>query len=69
MSENRKKPPVAVAVPVAYELHCRKPDCRETIPSPGGSLFWTASEVYNARSRRIICPVCESPHSAPTGLR
>lgn len=42
------------AVAVAYEFICRY--CRETLPSPSGSLFWDRFEVQDGEVR--ACPHC-----------
>lgn len=73
MTQNARKssrPPVARVIPTAYEIICRRPECRETICGPGGSLFWTSAEIAVARRKgeRAICLACGNKYSLPQGL-
>lgn len=63
----KSKLPIAKAVATTYEIHCTKEGCREIIPVPGGSQFWTWSEIDLAREQRetFRCPSCGPPHRMP----
>lgn len=44
----------------AVEFTC--PECHETIPAPGGSLYWTATEV---NVKILTCPSCGKESKVP----
>lgn len=52
----------AKKVIAAVDLLC--PECGETIPAPGGSLFWTVDELPVTGSV-IACPSCGRNCRAP----
>jgi len=59
-------PKTLKATPTAFELEC--PECRDIVPAPSGSLFWTREDM-DLSPQVIPCPGCGKTFKLPQSTR
>lgn len=66
--DRKKRAPRKTARKTVTSIELTCPTCEETIPAPGGSLFWTVAECGPQNADKCYCRHCNQLLKFPKGV-